>query len=220
MNAVQQYAELTIDGARCPVVGYLPWHAGRYQVEGFIAERFEREHGAHLTHFMPLLVVLQNGQGDALAIAGVRSALMEPLFLEHYLDAPVEQVLQPLAGRHLPRHRIVEVGNLAAVQAGYARYLFAVMTDLLTTWKFEWLCCTGVTGVRNLFRRLEMEPVVIADANPHRIPGGLTQWGNYYQKNPQVLTGEIARGRQCVERTGLLTACDYQRVEFNDVLSA
>src|SRR5690606_21151361 len=187
---------------------------------GFIAERFEREHGAHLTHFMPLLVVLQNGQGDALAIAGVRSALMEPLFLEHYLDAPVEQVLQPLAGRHLPRHRIVEVGNLAAVQAGYARYLFAVMTDLLTVWKFEWLCCTGVTGVRNLFRRLEMEPVVIADANPQRIPGGLTQWGNYYQKNPLVLTGEIARGRQCVERTGLLTACDYQRVEFNDVLSA
>lgn len=220
MNPVQQYAELTIDGARCPVMGYLPWHSRRLQVENFVAERFEREYGAHLTHFMPLLVVLQNLQGDALAIAGVRSALMELLFLEHYLDAPIEQLLQPLADHRLPRHRIVEVGNLAAVKPGYARYLFAVMTDLLTAWEFEWLCCTGVTGVRNLFRRLDMDPVVIANADPLRVAGGTTHWGSYYQKNPQVLAGEIARGRLCVERRGLLTACDYQRVERDDVLSA
>lgn len=220
MNIVQQFAELTIEGARCPIVGYLPWHRQRESIEAYIAQRFHREYGARLSQFMPLLVVLENPQGEPLAIAGVRSALMEPLFLEHYLDAPVEQMLQPLAHGSVPRHQIVEVGNLAAVQSGYARYLFAAMTDLLMAWEFQWLCCTGVIGVRNLFRRLDMEPVVMAPARPERIPDGGKHWGNYYQKNPHVLVGEIRRGRDCVERCGFLAACDYERTEIANVLSA
>ncbi len=220
MSAVNSYAELIIDGQPCQIMGYQRWHARRDELEQIIARKFEAEYGARLTHFMPLLVVLQNQSGNALAIAGVRSALMEPLFLEHYLDAPVEEVLHAVAGRPLPRHQIVEMGNLAAVEPGHARYLFAAMTDLLLSWDFQWLCCTGVTGVRNLFRRLQMEPTVIAQALPQRVPDASRLWGNYYQKNPQVLTGEIRLGRNCVAQNGLLERCEYVRLEQSHVLSA
>lgn len=220
MNVAGTFAELNIDGERCQVLGYQRWHGHRDKIERFIAQRFNAEYGASLTHFMPLLVVLQNARGDVLSIAGVRSALMEPLFLEHYLDAPIEQILRHTAERIVPRHEIVEMGNLAAVRPGYARFLFAVMTDLLLAWEFEWLCCTGVTGVRNLFRRLDMEPAVLAPALPERIPEAVKLWGNYYQKNPQVLTGEIRRGRACVERSGILDASGYARLEAPDVQSA
>ncbi len=220
MNAANTYAELNIEGERCQIRGYQRWHTGRDQIELFIARKFDAEYGAQLTHFMPLLVVLENSQGEVLAIAGVRSAVMEPLFLEYYLDAPVEHSLQQHSRSPIPRHHIVEMGNLAAVQAGYARYLFAVMTDLLLAWQFEWLCCTGVTGVRNLFRRLDMDPTVLAPALADRLPDAAAQWGNYYQRNPQVLTGEIRRGRAAVERSGILASCGYARLEMADVQSA
>lgn len=220
MNAVNTFAELNIDGQRCQIVGYQRWHQQREAIEHFVAQRFAAEYGAHLTHFMPLLVALQDADGNVLAIAGVRSALMESLFLEHYLDHPIEQVLQRNGMRSVSRHHIVEMGNLAAVKPGYTRYLFAAMTDLLLAWDFQWLTCTGVIAVRNLFRRLDMEPTVIAPALPHRIPDASKHWGNYYEKNPQVLTGEIRRGRDCVARSGILDACEYTRTEMADVRSA
>lgn len=220
MSAIHAYADLKIDGLPCQLVGYPRWHARRHELEQFIARRFRAEYGANPTHFMPLLVALQNHAGDVLALAGVRSALMEPLFLEHYLDAPVEQVLEPAAGRPLPRHQIVEMGNLAAVRPGHARYLFAAMTDLLLAWQFQWLCCTGVAGVRNLLRRLNMEPAVIALADARRVPDAARQWGRYYDKNPQVLAGEISQGRDCVARSGILERSDYVRLEPCNVLSA
>ena len=220
MHAPTPFAELNIDGKRCHVVGYQRWHAKRDKLEQFVAQRFEVDYGAKLIHFMPLLVVLQGPEQQVLAIAGVRSALMEPLFLEQYLDNSIERVLRLQAGQRVQRHQIVEMGNLAAVQSGYSRYLFAVMTDLLLAWDFQWLCCTGVTSVRNLFRRLNMEPVVVAPALAERIPGAGDQWGSYYQKNPLVLTGEIRRGRACISRNGFLENCGYVKVEMTDVQSA
>lgn len=220
MTITHAYAELMIDGMPCQLAGYPRWHTRRQELEHFIAQRFKAEYGANLTHFMPLLVALQSHAGDVLALAGVRSALMEPLYLEHYLDAPVEDVLEPIAGVALRRHQIVEMGNLAAVRPGYARYLFAAMTDLLLAWQFRWLCCTGVAGVRNMLRRLDMAPTVIAPAAAHRIPDAARQWGRYYDSNPQVLAGEISRGHDSVMRSGILQHCGYVRLESCNVRSA
>jgi len=225
MTSDIHYAVLTIKEEPCRIVGYYPWHSDRKRIEHFIAERFNSVYGAHLHHFMPLLVALETEAGELLAVVGVRAAQTEKLFLEQYLNEPIERVIAThlqVDGRCLDalRPNVVEVGNLAALKPGYGRYLFAVLTDLLSAWHFRWLACTGITGVVNALRRLGIEPRCVAPATPERIPGGVTEWGDYYNKHPQVMVGEIEQGRIQVERCGLLQSCQYRRLEQTDVLSA
>src|SRR6187402_194533 len=53
--------------------------------------------------------------GRPLAVLGYRSAEGGPLFLESYLDRPVEQAVSAAFGMDLTRADIVEIGCLAAL---------------------------------------------------------------------------------------------------------
>lgn len=220
MSYDHRYAVLNIDGVACQIRGYCAWHPERKRVERFIAERFHLAHGAHIQLFMPLLIALETDQGEILALVGIRGALMEPLFLEHYLTHPIERVISTHAATDTRRQAIVEVGNLAAVKPGYGRYLFAALTDLLTAWGYRWLACTGIASVINIFHRLGMEPIRVAPALAEKIPGGGQGWGDYYAKNPQVMVGDIEKGRQLALRYGLLAHTQYSRTEVTDALTA
>jgi tetratricopeptide (TPR) repeat protein len=66
----------------------------RAALEGFIAARFQRAYGARLTHFLPHLLGLRDGAGEWQAAVGYADAAAGPLFLEQYLDAPVEELLE------------------------------------------------------------------------------------------------------------------------------
>jgi len=69
-----------------------PDDAGRGAVEDYIRGVYARRFGARLDRFPPQLVSLNAPEG-IVAAAGYRSALEQPLFLERYLDRPVEQML-------------------------------------------------------------------------------------------------------------------------------
>lgn len=216
MSYDHRYAQLEIEGIACQIRAYCQWHPQRKQVERFIAERFHASHGAHIHQFMPVLVALETHEGELLALAGLRNAQHEALFLEHYLAQPIERVVSQQAGLEVRRQNVVEVGNLAAVKPGYTRYLFAALTDLLSSWGFQWLACTGIASVINIFHRLGMNPVRVAPALAEKIPGGGHGWGSYYQKDPQVMVGSIEKGRELAHRCGVLALCHYQRSEVCD----
>ncbi|MDH4172762.1 MAG: thermostable hemolysin, partial [Betaproteobacteria bacterium] len=104
-----------------PQARLVPMHAThpeRRAFEAFIAERFCRAYGARLTHFLPHLLGVMDGLARWQAAAGYAAAGAQALFLEQYLDRPIEQALGAAVGRPLARGSIVEVGNLAAVSAG------------------------------------------------------------------------------------------------------
>lgn len=220
MSYDHRYAVLNIDGVVCQIRGYCQWHPERKRIERFIAERFHAAHAAQIQHFMPLLIALETTQGEILALVGIRGALLEPLFLEHYLSSPIERVIGQHMGTEPRRQHVVEVGNLAAVKPGHGRYLFAALTDLLTAWGYRWLACTGIASVINIFHRLGMEPLRVAPALADKIPGGGSEWGSYYAKNPQVLVGNIEKGRQLAERSGVLAHSQYVRTEVANALTA
>lgn len=220
MSYDHRYAVLNIDGEACQIRGYCQWHPERKRVEHFIAERFRAAHGAQVQQFMPLLIALEKTNGELLAIAGIRGAHLEPLFLEHYLSGSVESVIATALGVQPERQHIVEVGNLAAIKPGYGRFLFAALTDLLTAWDFRWLACTGIASVINIFHRLGMDPMRVAPALPEKIPGAGAGWGRYYDKQPHVMVGNIEKGRQLAERCGVLRLGEYRRMEDHNVLSA
>ena len=61
-------------------------------VETFIRHGFEDAYGSQLAQLMPEIMVLRR-HSEIAAACGLRAAAMDRLFLEVYLDRPVEAVL-------------------------------------------------------------------------------------------------------------------------------
>jgi hypothetical protein len=185
----------------------------RDEVTGFIRQCFAEVHDAHIEHFMPRLLSLRDKQGRLIAAFGLRSAAQSQLFLEHYLDAPIENILAARFGQSVRRDEVIEVGNLSAVHAGATRWLIVAVTMLLHREGYRWIAFTGTNVVRNGLHRLGLRPHEIASAHLHRLPEeDRGQWGNYYEQSPTVMTGEIPRGyRSLLADEKLLRVLDGRR---------
>lgn len=122
----------------------LPYDPRRPAFEAFIQQRFRLAHGADIRHFMPQLFGVSQADGELCAVAGVRLARSEALFLEHYLDHPIEALVCAAAGQPVERRAIAEVGNLAASDNGSARLSIIAIT---------WLLAMGGAGVGGLYRQ-------------------------------------------------------------------
>ena len=104
----------------------------RAALERFIAERFRQAYGAQVSHFCAHLLGLRDAAGAWQAAAGYTPAASGALYLEHYLDRPVEVVLSAAVGERVPRERVVEVGNLASAARGFGgRFLPALRRTLV-----------------------------------------------------------------------------------------
>lgn len=164
--------------------------AQRIAIE-FIRRRFNQAHQARVSHFMPQLFGLQSEDGSLYGAAGCRRADSGVLFLERYLDVPIEQAIFERSGVRVARHQIVEVGNLAAEGAGTARTLIVKLTRQLALQGFRWVTFTGTQEVLNSFHRLGLAPQSLGLADPARMGESLADWGRYYDSAPQVVFGEI-----------------------------
>jgi hypothetical protein len=169
-------------------------HPQRASFEQFIAARFQRAYGARLTHFSPHLLGVRDALARWRASSGYTPADGQPLFLEQYLDRPVEESLAAGVGRPVAREGIVEVGNLAAVSAGMARTLIPLLARHLHRLGYEWVVFTATRELRNSFRRLGLHPLRLARADPARLPDRGARWGSYYEHDPLVMAGRIVRG--------------------------
>jgi hypothetical protein len=178
--------------------------AERPHTEAFVRERFRDSHRADVSHFMPELLVLYGPRGTPCAVAGVRAGGSGRLFVEKYLQEPVEAVVSGLAGRGVDRSGIAEVGNLAARSAGSTRLIIVAMTWLLAERGMEWVVFTGTATLVNSFRRLGLDPLAFCDADPRRLGAERHAWGSYYAQNPRVFAGDIRFGRDELEKNGCL----------------
>ena len=171
-------------------------HPQRDRVEDFIARRFLDVHGARISNFMPNLLALFDEDGNPRAALGVRDAGYEPLFLEYYLDLPVEVMLARKAGLYLPpsREGIAEIGNLASVDRRASRRLFAVLTAYLVRENFEWAVFTGCSALTRMFGSLGIETVGLGRALQASLPVDQQTWGGYYEDSPRVVAGRVSRG--------------------------
>ena len=180
-------------------------------VEMFIRERFYEHHGAHIKHFMPCLLALVDSAGFLRGAAGLRSAASGPLFLERYLEYPIEQLIaqkqSPGNARVPDRSQIVEVGNLGVLAPGCARLLIVALTDLLIAQGFRWISFTGTPLLINSFQRLGLSPLSVGEARAECLGAEQSAWGSYYATSPQVMIGDIAGGHQGLLQSGL-----YQRL--------
>ena len=186
------------------------WEAdasARPLLEAFIARRFAEVYGARLYNFMPRLFGMRAGDGDLLAAFGWRAAeaqgQREPLFLEHYLDRPIESLIAGVVGRPLPRSSIVEVGNLAGATSGALRALIPLLCERLHREGFQWVAFTGSARLCNSFSRLGLPLQVVAAAPQEGLSEEERQrWGSYYAHQPSVMIGDIAVGVRTLRQLG------------------
>lgn len=181
----------------------LPSDAARLHFETFVQQRFRQAHGADIRHFMPQLFGMSDAAGELCAVAGVRLASEEPLFLERYLDDSIDPLIAAAAGRPVDRACIVEVGNLAASDNGSARLSIITLTYMLALGGLEWVAFTGNIGLVNSFHRLGLKPVTLCAADPARLGDDRHSWGSYYESKPWVHVGNIRAGFIHLRNIGL-----------------
>lgn len=161
-------------------------------VRDFIRDGFFSAYGARIGHFLPHLHALRRGT-ELMAACGLRDAAHETLFLETYLDEPVEQALAAYAGHAVERAGIVEVGNLNIARPGLGRQFIAHLTRHLNEAGLEWTVFTAVPALRNNFRRLGVPIATLGPARLDRVPvGERTAWGSYYHHGPVVCAVKVA----------------------------
>ena len=167
---------------------------GHGEAERFVRDAFRLAYGARTEHFLPSLLTLRNDAGRLLAVLGLRPARAERLFLEQYLDQPVEQVLSAAVSAPIDRQTLVEVGNFAVGAAGGGRWLITALTAYLYAAGRSWAVFTCGPLLQNAFRRLGIELADLAAADPGRLPPEeFTRWGSYYQQRPRVMAANVQR---------------------------
>lgn len=169
-------------------------HPERDAIEHFIREVFLHTYQARLQSFAQVLLGVKDERGQWVAALGFTAAKDGALFVESYGWGAAERQISKRVGRNIARDQVVEVGNLAAIHAGAARQLISSTVEYLYHQGFSWVIFTATRLLLNAFHRLDLRPLVLAPADPMRLPDQGASWGRYYQTDPQIVAGSILSG--------------------------
>ncbi|MBL0516716.1 thermostable hemolysin [Aeromonas caviae] len=177
-------------------------------LQTYIQAAYTLEFNARIPHFLPCLLGLYRADGVLVGACGLNQACHgeheQPLYLEQYLEQPVEAAIETRLGVRPARHRIIEVGNLACSEPGHARLMFAALCRLLCDNALDYVVFTGTAKLRNSFTRLRLNPVELAPAQAHQVGEDASAWGEYYRCQPKVMVGDINQGREVLAQSSLL----------------
>lgn len=177
----------------------------RLSVESYIHDKFEEQFGADIQHFLPYLLSLKCNDNFC-ATVGIRTAESEPLFLENYLRYPIEQEIGNYFKTAIDRESIVEIGNLVSTWRGSSQLLFIILTDLLLRLDREWVVFTATKEVEFLLKKMNFNPVHLADASLKMLSDDKERWGSYYDGNPKVMFGHAPSAMSILKQSTILSS--------------
>lgn len=179
----------------------------RSAIEHFVANEFLRQYGAVVQQFMPWLLGL-SCHDELVGVAGLRPAADGPLFIEQYLDRPIEAEVALHTGLPVARHRILEIGNLAGHYPGVTRSLFPLLTELIYMRGYAWGVCNTTHTVQNALFRLGIPFVPMVRAVPERLGNARFAWGTYYSTETTVIAiSSRAAHDALMDKPALAAAC-------------
>lgn len=161
----------------------------------FVCNQYKQHFNCDLRHFMPNHLVLQKGDA-VMAVAGFRNASTGPLFLEQYLDEPVEDLLLEKMNQFRNRDEIVEVGGFAAVDRLSALQLMLHLSAQLNELEYKTLVCAANKPIQQCLKRSGFSWVVLGEARADRVSQQENDWGSYYRSKPALLAGNIPQSEQ------------------------
>ena len=158
----------------------------------FVDHVYRREYGAERA-----AVFASYFAGTSGAVLGYRRAEEEPLFLEAYLDRPIEDCLRLEFGRHVARGAIIEIGNLASTNAMAMIGLWGAAANDLGA-RGEVVVATLTRSLRAMFRRIGIVIHDLGPVDPSRLGDASAAWGSYYAQDPHVCAGDIRQGQAAI----------------------
>ncbi|MGZ6039849.1 MAG: thermostable hemolysin [Phenylobacterium sp.] len=177
----------------------------RYRAERFLEAEYARAFGGRIRQHYPMLMTAAGPDGDVLAAAGFRPATAEPLFLEQYLDDPIEVAIAWRLGEPVRRDDVVEIGNLASASPCASRVLFSALAYHLEQRGATHAVATATRQLRRSFRRICFPVSTLGAADAARLSQGGGDWGSYYARDPQIVVGHISSARPAL-RAGVVAA--------------
>jgi len=162
--------------------------ADRSEIERFIIDTLNHTYGADIKRFKPYLMSLRDQDNKLIAVCGLHSAATEKLFLESFLDQPIEALLSAHTGFTVKRGDIVEIDNFSVVELGMSRHLVTAINDQLYFTAKQWVVLTATPELRDVFVNLGLQPEILADTDINLLPTEDRQaWGSYFGLNPQII---------------------------------
>lgn len=192
---------------RIPSPCTLKWMRGGTDINpatDFIRQHYFQTYGAKLSNTLPHILILSDSETTLRAACGIMPAGRGTLFLENYLNTPAELAMRTLFDPPPARAGIVEIGNFAATDGASARVMYAAVCLLLNHYGFRHIVFTGTVKIRNIFSRMNLHPVYLAEAKAESLSAGSDAWGSYYHHAPQVMAGELAGGQKALASQSLL----------------
>lgn len=170
-------------------------------IRTFIQRRYHEVYGASISPYSRRFLALANADQQVQAAVGFQGADQGTLFLEQYLDQPIEACLSKTYHADICRDQIVEVGNLASLNNGWTRRLIFSLSNYFLNLNYRWLVMTATPQVINSFFKLGlgMELTALASAKAGQL-NSADDWGSYYDEEPLVVSGSIARGGRKLEK--------------------
>jgi hypothetical protein len=133
------------------------------------------------------------------AALGFRRAGDGPLFLEQYLDQPIELALRPYFGDDVERARVVELGSLAA-NSGLAMIELWLATAQELAAGADIGVAVLTRPLRDMFGRLGIGLHQLGPAHAARLGDAANEWGSYYDNDPVVCAGSLREGQRRLQR--------------------
>jgi hypothetical protein len=166
-----------------------------------VRDRYAAKHGASVRSFMPTLLSFRDRHGELRGVAGIRGADEAPLYLEHYLDRPIERLVTERlaalqagpheAARPVRRDQIVEVGNLAGSNCRAAVRMVAQLPAYLLSRRYSWIVFTATSSVRQILAGFGAPLIELGRADPARVAAAPDGWGRYYDTDPRLFAGYL-----------------------------
>lgn len=185
----------------------------REQLRAHLNDVYGDAFGAEPGHLHELLLGLHDERGIPRGLIGASVAAHTPqLFVEQYLDVPVEQLWAERLGRRVDRREIVEVGNLAARHTGLGPWLVASLAHHLDELGIPLTVFAGTAELRASFAHMGVTLVDHGPADPARLGDAVSIWGSYYTHDPHVCTVHVrdviaanqSLAERCPDRARLL----------------
>ncbi len=172
-----------------------PGHALRAEAERLVEGVYASTFAVRLAGHFPVLIAVTDEDNRVVAAAGCRRADDELLFLEQYLDEPIESALCGQTDKPVARSEVMEIGSLAATGVGpAAQMLFAALAAYLHEEGAIYAVATATRRLRSAFRAFGFGANEIAPANLAKLPNGGADWRGYFKHDPVVVWGHVSSG--------------------------
>ena len=193
--------------------------AERQIAETCIRDKFDESFGADVQQFLRYLLTMHCPSGVS-GVSGISLAAQETLFLEQYLEMPIEDELAKVLGEEVNRNSIVEVGNLVAATRGASLALFIVLASSLTRAGHNHMVFTATASLRKKFDKLGFKTTFISEADPSLLSLAATDsWGNYYDSQPQVLVGSLDDAMRVIKGRSLFRCLQNVFNKYTEALA-